>query len=168
MEENGQAISQEKKKLANQHIGNLIKEVKVMPTKDNTIRIHKCLAKNQAQKVMNAINVISAKSSPDESDTRAMKILLEVYDALSNPAKENRKYLSAVDNSVMVKVPTGIMSVSYNKDGKNYLVLAKTDGEKRLWEKRYLVERLVNENLEVTEQTLEQEKKEFVKSSSSM
>lgn len=67
-----------------------------------------------------------------------------------------------------VNVPTGILFITYEKNGKNILVLSKNDGEKILWEKRFLVEHLLDEKLEITEQTLEQEKKLFVKSSSTM
>ena len=65
-----------------------------------------------------------------------------------------------------VKVPTGVLWVTFEKNGKKYLTMLKTDGETVLWERRFLIEHLVDENLEVTDQTLEQETKMFVKSSS--
>ena len=65
-----------------------------------------------------------------------------------------------------VKVPTGILWVTHEKNGKKYLTIVKTDGETVLWERRFLIEHLVDENLEVTDQTLEQETKMFIKSSS--
>lgn len=67
-----------------------------------------------------------------------------------------------------IEVPTGILFVTYEKSGKKILTLLKNNGEKILWEKRFLVEHLLDENLEVTEQMLKQEKELFVKSSSTM
>ena len=67
-----------------------------------------------------------------------------------------------------VKVPTGVLWVTFEKNGKKYLTMLKTDGETVLWERRFLIEHLVDENLEVTDQTLEQETKMFIKSSSTM
>ena len=63
-------------------------------------------------------------------------------------------------------VPAGILFVTYEKDGNKYLTLIKNDGEKKLWERNFLVEHLVDENLKITNQTLEQEKRMFIKSSS--
>ena len=65
-----------------------------------------------------------------------------------------------------VKVPTGILWVTHEKNGKKYLTMIKTNGETVLWERRFLIEHLVDENFEVTDQTLAQENEMFIKSSS--
>lgn len=54
-------------------------------------------------------------------------------------------------------VQTGIIAVKYSQNGKKYLSLIKTEEGKKIWQQNFLVEHLLNENKEVTEQTLEQE-----------
>ena len=52
---------------------------------------------------------------------------------------------------------------TYRKNGKNILVLVSVEKDwKKSDEKIFSVEHLLNEDLEVTEQTLKQEKKMFV------
>ena len=62
----------------------------------------------------------------------------------------------------VVRVPTGILKITYRKDGKNILSVAKVWENGKEWQENYLIEHLLDENLEVTEQTLEEEKHRFV------
>lgn len=62
----------------------------------------------------------------------------------------------------IIRVPTGISVVTYKKDRKNILSVVKVGENGKEWQKNYLVEHLLNENLEVTEQTLDEEKHRFV------
>lgn len=58
-------------------------------------------------------------------------------------------------------VQTGIIAVRLMRDGKKYLVLAKTGKDGKIWQQNFLVEHLLDENMEVTEQTLAEEKEWF-------
>lgn len=60
-----------------------------MARKNNEITIHKCIFTEQAKKVKDAILEISKKDSLYASDTKAIRILTEVYDVLSNSVQEN-------------------------------------------------------------------------------
>lgn len=66
--------------------------------------------------------------------------------------------------SYLLKIPQTFV-VSYEKCGIKYLKIVRCVGKKRT-EKIYQVEHLLDDNLQVTEQTLEMEKKIFVKVSS--
>ena len=67
----------------------------------------------------------------------------------------------------IVRVPTGIIEIEFERNEKKYLELIKIDEKGECWRKRFLVKNLLNENWEVTEQTLDQEKEIFTKFPSS-
>lgn len=125
---------------------------------DRLIKEH-CLKK---QEISNRLG-LSAKKFSDMLNGRR---IIRAIDIL-----EISKLLGVTPNDIFgipsnAKIPTGILWVTHQKNGKKYLTIVKTDGETVLWERRFLVEHLVDENLEVTDQTLEQETKMFIKSSS--
>jgi hypothetical protein len=62
-----------------------------------------------------------------------------------------------------MRVPTGIMETEFEREGKKYLLLVKIGENGEVWRKHFLIKNLLNENWEVTEQTLEQEKEMFTK-----
>ena len=62
----------------------------------------------------------------------------------------------------IVRVPTGILFHAFLRDGEKCLVLTKTnENNETEWQKKFSVKHLLNENYEVTEQTLEEEKRMF-------
>lgn len=74
-----------------------------------------------------------------------------------------RKILYKIFPPKIIRVPIGIMEIEFERDGKKYLELIKIGEKGECWRKRFLVKNLLNENWEVTEQTLEQEKEIFTK-----
>lgn len=63
----------------------------------------------------------------------------------------------------IIRVPNGIIEFEFERNGKKYLELIKIDEKGERWRKRFLVKNLLNEDWEVTEQTIEQEKEMFTK-----
>ena len=61
----------------------------------------------------------------------------------------------------VVRVSTGISVITYRKDGKNILSVVKIGENGKEWKKNYLVEHMLDDNLEITERTLEEEKSRF-------
>lgn len=70
-----------------------------MAYKNNQVTVYRCIFENQARKVKEAINLISKKYSLSADDTKAIRELTEVYDALSNPVQENCGLYREVDNN---------------------------------------------------------------------
>lgn len=70
-----------------------------MARKNNCISVHKCIFSEQARKVLEAINSISDSNSLSACDTKAIRLLTEVYDVLANPVQENDELLQGVGNS---------------------------------------------------------------------
>lgn len=63
------------------------------------------------------------------------------------------------------KVPKNLQGIRYNtfkdQNGEKILVLTKIGENGTDWQKKFSVKNLLNENYEVTEQTLEEEQKMF-------
>lgn len=74
------------------------------------------------------------------------------------------KFLKAFCNKHFIKWKflQSMIVVHVEKDGKKYLQIARCGENGVIDRKIYLVEHLVNENYEVTDQTLEEEKKWFI------
>lgn len=74
-----------------------------------------------------------------------------------------RKLLYKLFSPKIIRIPTGIMEIEFEKNGKKYLELIRIGESGEIWRKRFLIKNLLNENWEVTEQTIEQEKEIFTK-----
>lgn len=59
---------------------------------NSKIEMHKCFFEQQGLKVKEAIAHLMQKNSLNDADIQAVKCLLDVYDALTNPLRESRKY----------------------------------------------------------------------------
>lgn len=60
-----------------------------MASSDRSITIHKCFFIEQASKVKTVISEILQKKSLSAGDTKAIRVLTDVYDSLVNPVPEN-------------------------------------------------------------------------------
>lgn len=60
-----------------------------MASPDRSITIHKCFFIEQASKVKTVISEILQKESLSAGDTKAIRVLTDVYDSLVNPVPEN-------------------------------------------------------------------------------
>lgn len=56
------------------------------------IEMHKCFFEQQGAKVKETIMLLTQKNSLNDADIQAVKCLLDVYDALTNPVRESHKY----------------------------------------------------------------------------
>lgn len=60
-----------------------------MARRNNEIPVNKGIVKTMAKKVKEAIGFITEKDSLSDGDTKAIRVLTDVYDILLNPVKEN-------------------------------------------------------------------------------
>ncbi len=60
-----------------------------MARPDRRITVHECFLTEQAGRVKTVILEISKKDSLSASDTKAIRVLTDVYDSLVNPVPEN-------------------------------------------------------------------------------
>lgn len=74
-----------------------------------------------------------------------------------------RKLLNKIFSPKVVRVPTGIIETEFERNGKKYLLLIKVGENGEVWRKHFLIQNLLNEKWEVTEQTIAQEKDIFTK-----
>lgn len=70
-----------------------------MACPNREILIHKCIFTEQSKKVKEAITYILQKDSLSASDTKAIRLLTEVYDALVNSVQENYEHHQADCNN---------------------------------------------------------------------
>lgn len=66
---------------------------------NRNISIHECFFAEQARKIKSAISEISQKNSLSAGDTKAIRVLTDVYDSLTNPAPENYEHYQADCNN---------------------------------------------------------------------
>ena len=70
-----------------------------MSRPNRNISIHKCFFAEQANKVKLAISEITQKDSLSAVDTKAIRILTDAYDSLTNPVPENYAHYQADCNN---------------------------------------------------------------------
>ena len=70
-----------------------------MARPDKTINVHESFFTKQAKVVKAAISEIMEKDSLSVGDTKAVRILTDVYDSLSNLVPENYEYHPADCNN---------------------------------------------------------------------
>lgn len=75
------------------------KEVRKVARRNNEIPVNKGIMKSMAEKVKEAIGFITEKDSLSAGDTKAIRILTDVYDILLNPVKENPVFPQEADKS---------------------------------------------------------------------
>lgn len=71
----------------------------IMASPNREISIHKCIFAEQSKKVKEAMAYIIQKDSLSTGDTKAIKLLTEVYEVLINPVRENRLLHQEADNN---------------------------------------------------------------------
>ncbi len=64
-----------------------------------SVTIHECFFAEQARKVKSVISEISKKDSLSVFDTKAIRVLADVYDSLTNPVPENYAHHQADCNN---------------------------------------------------------------------
>lgn len=77
-----------------------------MERRNNEIPVNKGIMKAMAEKVKEAIGLITEKDSLSAGDTKAIRILTDVYDILLNPVKENPVFPQDASTKIEEKVIT--------------------------------------------------------------
>lgn len=66
---------------------------------DNTVPVNKGVLSALADKVKYSINCLTEKDSLSAGDTKAIRVLTDVYDILINPVKENHVFQQEADKN---------------------------------------------------------------------
>ena len=86
------------------------KEVRKVARRNNEIPVNKGIMKSMAEKVKEAIGFITEKDSLSAGDTKAIRILTDVYDILLNPVKENPVF----SQDVSIKTEEKVIAIRLN------------------------------------------------------
>lgn len=79
-----------------------------MARPNRSITVHECFFTEQAGKIKTAISEITKKDSLSAFDTKAVRILTNVYDALISPVPENYEHHLEDYNNDRVEESQGI------------------------------------------------------------
>jgi len=74
-------------------------EVRKMGRPSRSVAVHECFFMEQAKRVKSAISEILQKDSLSVADTKAIRVLTDVYDSLTNPVLENYVHCRADCNN---------------------------------------------------------------------
>ena len=81
-----------------------------MARRNNEIPVNKGIMKSMAEKVKEAIGFITEKDSLSAGDTKAIRILTDVYDILLNPVKKNPVF----SQDVSIKTEEKVIKIHLN------------------------------------------------------